>query len=95
MKQLLRELGIKMGMPGTGIMEQIMNGEKSANDLTKKEVKLILEAWETRHCAPFNQKEYLDKVSGLISEEEVAAGMYSQDEQSLADAICRYLTVIM
>lgn len=97
MKQLLRELGIAMGMPGTRIMEEIMEGIKKPNQLTEQEVQQVLAAWETRNWVPLSKTEFVDRVKPGITEEEVEAGIYTkkQYDASYAQSIGMYLLTMM
>lgn len=97
MIEILRMLGIKSFMTGAGIMERMVRGQITTNDLSENEVDLVLAAWDTRHYVPLNQIENVDIVRPNITEEEVEIGIYSEEEykRNYVEQIEKYLKVIM
>lgn len=97
MVEELRRLGIKMFLTGAGIMERMLRGEITTNDLSENEVDLVLAAWDTRNHVPHSQIENVDKVKPNITKEEVEMGIYSEEEykRNYVEQIEKYLNVIM
>lgn len=97
MIEILRMLGIKNFMPGTGIMERMLRNEITTKNLSANEVEMVLAAWDTRHYVPFDQIENVDRVNPNITKEEVEMGIYSEEEykRNYVEQIERYLKVIM
>lgn len=97
MHEELRRIGLKMGLYGTGLLEDIMYGRKSCKDMTTREIKQILESWEGRNYVPIDKVEYADKVTPTITIEEVESGIYSKEEyeRNYVEMICKYLETLM
>ena len=97
MHEELRRIGLKIGMQGTGLLEEIIRGRKSSNDLTAKEIKEVLAAWDTRNYVPIDMKDNVDKVRPIITIEEVESGMYTMEqyERNYVEMIERYLKTLM
>lgn len=94
----LRMLGIKMCMPGTLIMNQLLKGEITTEKLSEDEIDLVLDAWETRNFVPgnlvSNYPYKVDKVKPVISKKEVLEGIYSEDyKRNYVEQIEKYLQV--
>ena len=84
MKEQLRVVGIKMGMPGTRIIEELMDGVRTVEKLTDKDVERILDAWDTRHYVPEKLlgTNKVDHISHSITKQQVEAGEYTQEERN-------------
>lgn len=80
MNQQLRNIGITMGLTGTGIMEKMIRKEIKTTELSDEQVKYVLEAWDTRNYVPANYIGNVDIVKPVITKEEVANGYYTQKE---------------
>lgn len=96
MLEQLRLIGLEMGMTGTGIIEKIMKGELSTDDLNYEQVQQVLSAWDTRNYVPIHKMNNVDKVRPLITKEEVADGTYSQEEydRNYVEMIGKYLKTL-
>lgn len=80
MREELRCLGISLGMPGVRLMELIMENRLNAEDLTDKQVREVLEAWDTRYYVPISMLKEATKVVGKFSKEELIEGKCTQEE---------------
>lgn len=83
----LRVLGISPELKGTGIMEKMLYGTISPEELTYKNVKEVLYSWDTRNFVPTKMLEdekegkiKIDRVSPAITQEEVESGCKTQEE---------------
>lgn len=101
MLEILRRLGLHMGTAGAGLMEQMIRKQITAKDLTYKQVKDVLYAWDARHIVPIHLQEEMKKngdiVKPSITEEEVLNNTYSQEEydRNYVEMIEKYLNTIM
>lgn len=82
MNLVLRVLGISQEVRGYGIMERMLYRTIKHDALTYKEVKEVLEAWETRNNPPPKVLEEgnIDCVFPAITQEEVEEGLHTQEE---------------
>ena len=84
----LRVLGINMGLPGAGIMLELIQGIKKPENLTRQQRQEVLSAWDTRHFVPEEKLEFVDRVrpeEGLEGEEY---------EKDYVEKIYKYLQTI-
>lgn len=104
MNEQLRLIGITMGMTGTAIMEKMIKGEISASNLNNEQIQQVLAAWDTRNFVPGKfldsfKKDGIhdvDVVEPIIEKEEVASGMYTQEEydRNYVEMIEKYLKTL-
>lgn len=62
MVEQLRLLGISLGLPGAGIMEEFIRQTKKPKDLNSQQRKEVLDAWDTRNYVPEDKLEFVDRV---------------------------------
>lgn len=84
----LRVLGINMGLPGAGIMLELIQGFKKPGNLTKQQRQQVLSAWDTRHFVPEEKLEFVDRVQ---PEEGLEGEEYEKD---YVEKIYKYLQTI-
>ena len=93
----LRMLGIKMCMPGTFILQKFLSGEVKTEQLSEKEVDLVLAAWDTRNVVPENLDfpYKVDVVRPSITKKEVTEGVYTEKDykRNFVERIEKYLQV--
>lgn len=82
MKKLeLRLLGIKSrDQVGVEILEQLLEERTTVNDLTYKQIKDVLEAWDGRNYVPYKMKNNVNQASSLHSKEDVEKGIVTQEQ---------------
>ena len=85
----LRYMGIAMGLPGTGIMEEFLRGTKKPEDLDSKQRKQVLEAWDTRNYVPASKLKFVDRVE---PDETLEGEAYEKEYVTL---IYKYLQTLM
>lgn len=93
----LRLIGVKIGMNGTALMEKMILGEITTQDLSQDQIKEVLAAWDTRNYVPVKLLDTVDKVQPAITKEEVERGDYSEQDyqKNYVENIEKYLKSIM
>lgn len=97
MKEQLRLIGVEMGMTGTALMEEMLEGKITTKELNDKQIEAVLAAWDTRNYVPYHLIDKVDKVQPAITKEEVANGHYRMQEynRNYVEMIEKYLHSIM
>lgn len=82
MDELIRFYGLEPTLTGSSILKSLVAGDEKVENLSNDQVEQILAVWDTRNFVPaskFNDKN-VDRVKPAITKEEVAAGLYTQEE---------------
>ena len=71
-----------MGMQGTLIIEELMDGKRKLEDLGYEEIDLVLQAYDTRNYVPDRLigTSAVHYINHSITKEQVAAGEHTQEE---------------
>lgn len=51
-RSVVSQLGLRRDLRGTYIIQEFIKGKRKTEDLSDKEVEMVLSAWESRHYVP-------------------------------------------
>ena len=80
-RSVVSQLGLRRDLRGTYIIQEFVIGKRKTEKLSDLEVKMVLDAWDTRYCVPRALLTPGEKMQVLVDNVKLAKGEKETDKE--------------
>ena len=80
-RSVVSQLGLRRDLRGTYIIQEFIKGKRKTEDLSDKEVEMVLSAWESRHYVPRTLLTPGEKIQILVDNLNLTKDEEETDEE--------------
>lgn len=80
-RSVVSQLGLRRDLRGTYIIQEFIIGKRKTEKLSDLEVKMVLDAWDTRYCIPRSLLTPREKTQVLVDNVKLTKDEEETDEE--------------